>query len=653
VPRVWTFLLAFPASFGFMMVVSTTAAAKGLQLYPKAHLPLELVAKGLEKSSKLPRELLQRRTQTTTMLTTRLQSLIGLHVADVLLSDKYEDRPLSPPSNSTVGMPSVEELSDQSSSNPAAAQMTSVAHLSNVQPTDWAFQALQALAERYGCADGYPDGTYRGERAITRYEFAAGLNACLTHINKLIATATVDKFSQSDLVTVQRLQKEFVSEMTTLHGRIDALEATTTKLEANQFSTTTKLRASALLAAVSILTGQNARGQTIATQPTFAERVQLNFLTSFTGRDLLRTRIRARSTVSLSGTATGTPDGDLRFTGATFSTGAGNNLTLDTLAYIFPIGKNTLVYLDGNSGEIDDTVGTLNPFVDGDGNFGALSNFATRNSIYYLVNGSGLGIRQNLGDRLVLGLGYLATTGNNPSPGRGLFNGPYGGIAQLVVKPSKQFNIAFTYVNAYNSDLTAGSVRANLRSSLLSNSNLLFTAVGGGPGGPNPGNAVGSAPSGNAALPGGLNSLKGESLPIISNSYAIEATWRLAPKFLINGWVGYTATRTLSTLGGAINRGDLSILDYAIIFAFPDLGKQGSLGGFVFGMEPRVVGVSHSLKSQVGTDPNNSFHIEGFYQYQISDNVAITPGVIWITNPNFNARNADLVIGVVRTRFTF
>ena len=59
------------------------------------------------------------------------------------------------------------------------AQVTSVSQLSDVQPTDWAFQALQSLVERYGCIAGYPDGTYRGNQATTRYEFAAGLNACL------------------------------------------------------------------------------------------------------------------------------------------------------------------------------------------------------------------------------------------------------------------------------------------------------------------------------------------------------------------------------------------------------------------------------------------------------------------------------------------
>ena len=58
------------------------------------------------------------------------------------------------------------------------AQVNSVSQLSDVQPTDWAFQALQSLVERYGCIADYPDGTYRGNRATGRYEFAAGLNSC-------------------------------------------------------------------------------------------------------------------------------------------------------------------------------------------------------------------------------------------------------------------------------------------------------------------------------------------------------------------------------------------------------------------------------------------------------------------------------------------
>ncbi|MFM8003800.1 MAG: iron uptake porin, partial [Dolichospermum sp.] len=113
------------------------------------------------------------------------------------------------------------------------SQVTSVSQLSDVQPNDWAFQALQSLVERYGCAAGYPNNTYRGNRALSRYEFAAGLNACLDRVNELIATATSDLVSKQDLATIQKLQRDFSSELATLKGRVDTVEAKTAELEAN------------------------------------------------------------------------------------------------------------------------------------------------------------------------------------------------------------------------------------------------------------------------------------------------------------------------------------------------------------------------------------------------------------------------------------
>jgi S-layer homology domain len=47
-------------------------------------------------------------------------------------------------------------------------QITSVSQLNDVQPNDWAFQALQSLVERYGCIAGYPNNTYRGNQSISR-----------------------------------------------------------------------------------------------------------------------------------------------------------------------------------------------------------------------------------------------------------------------------------------------------------------------------------------------------------------------------------------------------------------------------------------------------------------------------------------------------
>ena len=83
--------------------------------------------------------------------------------------------------------------------------VTSVSQLSDVRSTDWAFTALQSLVERYGCIAGYPDYKFRGQQAISRYEFAAGLNACLDRINEVIATGLADKANKEDLATIQKL----------------------------------------------------------------------------------------------------------------------------------------------------------------------------------------------------------------------------------------------------------------------------------------------------------------------------------------------------------------------------------------------------------------------------------------------------------------
>jgi carbohydrate-selective porin OprB len=48
-----------------------------------------------------------------------------------------------------------------------------------------------------------------------------------------------------------------------------------------------------------------------------------------------------------------------------------------------------------------------------------------------------------------------------------------------------------------------------------------------------------------------------------------------------------------------------------------------------------------------------SLHLEAFYQYRLSDNLAITPGIVLITAPNNSDREDDLVIGAIRTTFAF
>jgi porin len=181
-------------------------------------------------------------------------------------------------------------------STPPMAQVISVSQLTDIQPTDWAFQALQGLVERYGCISGYPDRTFRGNRALTRSEFAAGLSACLDRVNEQISA--IDGVKREDLLTVERLQNEFASELATLKGRVDQIEAATATLEKQQFSTTTKLTGQAVFAVnAGGFSGDRIiapRGAIVVTEqpnPTSLYRFSIDLNTSFTGKDLLKLRL--------------------------------------------------------------------------------------------------------------------------------------------------------------------------------------------------------------------------------------------------------------------------------------------------------------------------------------------------------------------------
>jgi len=180
------------------------------------------------------------------------------------------------------------------------AQVNSVSQLSDVQPTDWAFQALQSLVECYGCIAGYPNGTFRGNRAMTRYEFAAGLNACLDRVNELIAAGTSDLVRKEDIATLQRLQQEFGAELTAVRGRVDNLEAQTAQLEANQFSTTTKLTGQVIF---DLNGGTSTSRRVRDPNIVFISRARLNFTTSFTGKDQLFTQLQFGSNTSETNTS--------------------------------------------------------------------------------------------------------------------------------------------------------------------------------------------------------------------------------------------------------------------------------------------------------------------------------------------------------------
>jgi hypothetical protein len=67
------------------------------------------------------------------------------------------------------------------------SQVTNISQLRDVQPGDWAYEALRSLVERYGMISCYPDGTFRGNRSLSRYEFAAAVKATLDRITQVLA----------------------------------------------------------------------------------------------------------------------------------------------------------------------------------------------------------------------------------------------------------------------------------------------------------------------------------------------------------------------------------------------------------------------------------------------------------------------------------
>ena len=135
------------------------------------------------------------------------------------------------------------EKYSQSNRQNQIEQVTNVNQLRDVSPTDWSYEAIRSLSDRYGCLSGFPDGTYRGNQPITRYEFAAGLNSCFEQIERSVQ----DKFGQTtDESSIIREDTSLEPELATAGGEVDEVDSRTAIVKANQFSTTTILNGNAI-----------------------------------------------------------------------------------------------------------------------------------------------------------------------------------------------------------------------------------------------------------------------------------------------------------------------------------------------------------------------------------------------------------------------
>ncbi|MEI6328946.1 MAG: iron uptake porin [Pseudanabaena sp. ELA645] len=507
-----------------------------------------------------------------------------------------------------------------------AQSVTSVSELSDVRPTDWAFTALQSLIERYSISLGYPDRTFRGKQALSRYEFASTLNTALDKVNEIISSGLADKVGKEDLATLQKLQEEFAAELATIRGRVDALDAKTTKLEEQQFSTTTKLSGLAFFN-VSGASGNNAvqtPDKLVAKTPnvTMSGLVWLTLNTSFTGKDSLVTQLAAGNGTSPFNSYTPLTSGFFNTTGTTFTdqtAGAPNAFVLRELSYTFPVfNKATLVvgprvnfykYFDGNR--------FLYPW---NTTFNSINSTLLTNA----KRGAGAVFMTPLGDKFDFKVGYLAesnefadsgASASNPTKG-GLFGGNNALTAELGFKPGDAFKLRLLY----------------------SRTNIAGT----------PGASIGGAgftPSfpGTASTLGGYNN--GQSDVFVANF-----DWLLTKGFGLFGRYGYGSTNLNKTAGGS---NSVSMQTFQAGAAFPDLFKEGALATVSFGMPFKFTDNDNVITSGKGDGSSTQYDLELSYVYPMTKNISLVPSAYFIFNPNNFSSNPTVFVGNLQAVFSF
>ncbi len=587
----WKSLLVSPAILG--VVLASSANAAGTQV-PANQLDVAEAEVSLEESA-------------------NLEASATTEVAPELNFEVPQETPVAQADNSEI----INQINEYSGDSNALDQVTSVNQLSDIDPF-W-FSAVQKMVDKYGCIVGYPDGTFKGQRNITRYEFAAAVSRCMEWVEENIGSV-----DGTDLATLRRLVQEFEAELAVLGARVDDLEGRVAFVEDHQFSTTTKLDGEVIFALTDEF-GTSNDNNTI-----FVDRGRLALNTSFTGSDNLVTRLAfGNSTVFDTGTgsAEATQSFDLR------PVDGGNNVVIDWLAYYFPFGASQ-VYVAAWGGIWSDIAPTLNPyFEDYDGGNGALTAFASESPIYRIGGGTGgavslgVGLLESVLGPSTVTFGYLTGNGSVPGDGftnvagdqgSGLFSGDYAALGQINFNLGDRIGLGATYVHGYHNGGSAIYDLGGLSSGVVGTGPANFPHI-------NSGTAV-------------------------TNSYGLEAAFRLTENISISGFGVYTDVIS-------IQEGDTESWSYGAGVAFNDLGKEGSVLGIFGGAQP------YSILDPTGAVATDSvtgnvlndipYTVEAFYKYQLSDNISVTPGLIWITNPNQDETAEDAWIGTLRTTFSF
>jgi len=464
-------------------------------------------------------------------------------------------------------------------------QVTSITQFSDVKPTDWAYQALSNLIERYGCVAGYPNGTYKGGQAMTRYEAAALLNACLDRV-----TEVTDE--------VKRLVKEFEKELAVLKGRVDSLEAKVGELEATQFSTTTKLKGMTtfVLGATSFsgtyagtaYAGQSetpAYWNTNYGGTTFNYDLRLFLDTSFTGKDLLRTTLRSGNFGS-SAYSQG-----LTFMEVAFS--SADAVKVDRLFYSFPLGDE-LTLAAGPKVRLDDPgmIGIWPQLYPSDTILDFFT-YAGSPTVYNLQSGGGAGFVYSPKSLkgLTISSNYTSTnaaTGKPTTGGVMTTGAASGSVTQIAYVGDKTPLIGGSYAiaAAYNFSQNLGPAS--------------------------------STPT------AGISGTQG------ANSVALSGYWKPSSTGFIPSISWGISTSSYKTLGVPYNT--VTSTWYTGL-VWDDAFLKGNSAGMAVGQAPFVTYGSAQIGCTKLCAPNDSNYLwEWWYKFQVTDNISVTPALYYISN---------------------
>ncbi|WP_413323792.1 iron uptake porin [Synechococcus sp. MIT S9503] len=545
-----------------------------------------------------------------------------------------------------VNVAGVSDYASVSSDAIAAEQVTSITQFSDVYPTDWAYQALSNLIERYGCVAGYPNGTYRGNRAMTRFEAAALLNACLDRV-----TEVTDE--------LKRLMKEFEKELAIVKGRVDGLEARVGELEASQFSTTTKMKGQTTFVIGANSYGGDSKVEVLNAKgyprtvdqadlaaaasgaTTFNYDFRLFLDTSFTGKDLLRTMLRAGNFAS---SAFG---GNSEYSGLTtmetaFEEGGPNQIVVNRLWYQFPIGSNFTATVGGKVRQ-DDMLAVWPSAYPSDTVLDFFT-YAGAPQTYNLQLGAGAGLSWSDNDFSV-SVNYVSGNGNVASPYvTGADNaftrdsGDCGGIATDCSSSSGTVQIAYAPENwgiaaAYNyasGDNGAGIYSGN--GTPLAN---YFSGLG------------------------------------TTNSVGISAWWTpenagWVPS-ISTGWGYNSVDISNANFDGLFNTGSIdgaTSQSWYVGLQWADVFLKGNAAGMAVGQPTFVTSWDNDSSINDGSDfvADGNYAWEWWYMFQVTDNITVTPAIFYLSRPlgyntNGFASNDDDTFnnfgGLVKTTFRF